>query len=76
MDYLREVLNTDQLENIIFIPANLKHKIVEIILVPIESNKTGIENLRGALKKYSNPDLIDQEGEAWSKAVGEKYANR
>jgi hypothetical protein len=76
MDFVREVINTDKLENIIFIPANLKHRIVEIILVPIETGKTGIENLRGSLKKYANHDLIDKENEAWGKAAEEKYANR
>ena len=71
-----EIINSDKLENIIHIPENLKHKNVEILIIPVQEKKSGIGKIRGALKKYSNTDLIENESKAWEMAVAEKYGNR
>jgi AbrB family looped-hinge helix DNA binding protein len=39
--------------------------------IAIKSKKS----LRGCLKRYAKPDLIDQEQEVWQKVVGEKYGS-
>ena len=75
MDFVREVINSDELEKIFFLPENLKHKTVEVLIVPVQEKKSGIGKLRGALKKYANPDLIEKESEAWEMAVVEKHGN-
>ena len=76
MDFIREIINSDKLENIIFIPENMNHKNVEILILPVQEKKSGIGKLRGALKKYANSELIEKESEAWEMAVTEKYRNR
>lgn len=76
MEFIREIINSDKLENIIFIPENMKHKNVEILILPVQEKKSGIGKLRGVLKKYANPELIEKESEAWEMAVTEKYGNR
>lgn len=75
MEFIREIINSDKLENIIYIPESMKHKNVEILILPVQEKKSGIGKLRGALKKYSNPDLIEKESEAWEMAVMEKHGN-
>jgi hypothetical protein len=75
-EFFREVINSDELGNLI-LPEELKHKKVEILVLPIEEkkirNKKSSKSLRGALKKYSSPDKIDKEKEAWKMAVAEKH---
>lgn len=75
MEFIREIINSDKLENIIYIPESMKHKNVEILILPVQEKKSGIGKLRGALKKYSNHDLIEKESEAWEMAVMEKHGN-
>lgn len=75
MEFIREIINSDKLENIIYIPESMKHKNVEILILPVQEKKSGIGKLRGALKKYSNPDLIEKESESWEMAVMEKHGN-
>lgn len=76
MEFIREIVNSDKLEDIFFIPENLKHKTVEVLIRPIQEKKSGIGKLRGKLKKYANPLLIEKESEAWELAVEEKHGNR
>ncbi len=80
MNYIRKITNSDIFNNIIELPANLKHKQVEIIILPYEENKNeeGLNknSARGILSKYKNPLLIMEEEEAWSKAMVEKYEDR
>lgn len=53
---------------------------VEIIVMPapISSPPSSApkRSLRGSLRSFANPDLIEQEGEAWQAAVGEKHEPR
>jgi len=53
MNYVRKVTNSDVLKNIIDIPEGLKHKQVEIIILPYEENKNVVgskrNNARGIL---------------------------
>ncbi len=61
MEFIREIINTDKLEGIIFIPESFKNKTVEVLILPIQNEKKGIGKLRGALKKYANPTLLEKE---------------
>ncbi|SHF29542.1 hypothetical protein SAMN02746089_01642 [Caldanaerobius fijiensis DSM 17918] len=77
MDFLRAIVNSDDLSNIIRLPDNLKHKKVEILILPLETAESNndIKNFRGIFRKYKNTKLINMEHEAWQKAVEEKYGN-
>lgn len=46
----------------------------KVIVIPIESEE-GLEmSAAGGLHKYADPSLINQEKDAWRKAVVKKYA--
>ena len=46
----------------------------KVLVIPIENeNDLGV-SAAGGLHKYANPSLIEQEKEAWRKAVLKKYA--
>ena len=53
---------------------------VEIIVLPSVKQamqpSTRKKSLRGSLKRYANPALMEQEQDAWQASVGEKYAPR
>ncbi|GAH32311.1 unnamed protein product [marine sediment metagenome] len=36
MDFIRKIINSDLLQNIFEIPISLKHKKVEILILPVE----------------------------------------
>jgi predicted transcriptional regulator len=82
MDFIRTVTNSNILINIIDIPNKLKNRLVEILILPVETDRIKNElpaknkKMRGALKKYRNAALIKQEKKAWQKAVGDKHESR
>lgn len=76
MEYIREIINSDKLENIFYIPENLKHRTVEVLIVPIQEKKNEIGKFRGILKEYANPDLVELEESAWEMVAREKHGNR
>lgn len=56
-------------------PAD-KFRLVQIILQQLaaeQSLKTPKKSLRGTLKHYANPSLIDQEQTAWLNVLGEGH---
>ncbi|MEQ8187752.1 MAG: hypothetical protein ABRQ39_07235 [Candidatus Eremiobacterota bacterium] len=81
MNFVRKIASSDILANIIEIPDNMKHRNVEIIVLPLEFSENQVntkvkqKNARGLLKKYKNIQLICREHLAWTEAVEEKYAN-
>ncbi len=54
---------------------NTKKLKVQIELDEIEKKKNKVVNVKGALRKFKNPELIKDEKSAWSKAVKEIYEN-
>ncbi len=46
----------------------------KVIVIPIENNTDLGESAAGGLHKYANPFLMEQEKDAWRKAVIKKYA--
>ncbi|KYO66124.1 hypothetical protein [Thermovenabulum gondwanense] len=75
MNFIKTVINSNKLSGIIDIPNELKNKVVEVIILPLADapENKNIRKLKGALKKYKNPELINLEKEAWQKAVEEKH---
>lgn len=45
----------------------------KVIVIPIESEENLEISAAGGLHKYANPSLINQEKDAWRKAVIRKY---
>lgn len=76
MDFVRKVVNSNVLADIIEIPEQLKNKRVEIIILPYD-NVDNADNVsirkakkaRGLLQKYRNKELQSLENTAWAKAV-------
>lgn len=79
MDYLRKTVNSDALAAIFELPASLRNRNVEVIILPTDngkSEKPRRKSAKGCLSKYANPALIPSEKDAWAKAAEEKYADR
>lgn len=53
------------------LPINQK-----VIVIPIESEIELGETAEGALHQYANPDLIEQEKDAWKKAAIKKHGEK
>jgi hypothetical protein len=81
MNFIRTVVNSDILIDIIEIPENLKHRKVEILVLPYENidmdeNKNiKPKKAKGMLERYRNIELLDQEADAWKKAMVNKHEN-
>ena len=78
MSYIRKITNSEELSKIIDLLDDLKNKKVEVIILPYEENtktKKSHKSLQGALKKYKNENLINEENTAWEKVVKDKYEN-
>lgn len=45
----------------------------KVIIIPIENEMNLGESAEGGLRKYANPALIEQEKDAWRKAVIKKH---
>jgi hypothetical protein len=76
MSFFRKIINSDFLAPIINLPPELKDKKVEIIILPVEEDRkerNAKKSLRGALNKYSDPELLEKEEIAWKMAVTDKY---
>ena len=76
MNFISEVINSSQLENIINLPFELKNREVEVIVIPYRENsekKHKSPSMYGILSKYRNPNLIENEKSAWMDAVEEKH---
>jgi hypothetical protein len=82
MEFFRKVVNSDLLDDSFHIPPSLRHRQIELIVLPFGQNtikvnaRARVKAVRGALRKYANPLLRKQEKVAWAKAASDKYANR
>jgi len=81
VDFVRKVANSDILAGVIELPESLKHKKVEILILPYENIDTEdntrqkVKKARGLLEKYKNKRIQDLEEGAWAKAVVDKHEN-
>ncbi|MDR1321465.1 MAG: hypothetical protein LBK56_08595 [Gracilibacteraceae bacterium] len=78
MDYLRQTVDSDKLTGVFDLPDVLRGRKVDVIILPVQETYT-LPKKRGAfgcLRQFANPSLMDAEGDAWERAVAEKYANR
>lgn len=79
MENLKKVTNSNILEDIFDIPENLRNKKVVITISSYDEKKDKdiprMKTLRGALSKYKNDNLREEEENAWAMAVQEKHEN-
>lgn len=67
MDYIRKITNIDRIAGIMNIPENMRHKTVEVIILPYEEDanenkQAGIKkNVKGLLQKYANLNYLPLE---------------
>ena len=85
MEAMRLTLNSAQLAPIIDLPATLRDREVEIIVLPTQaapvppktdSEKPKSRSFMGILKEYANPALRELEKGAWERAACEKHLER
>lgn len=80
MEAIRSIQTVANGEVHLRLPKQFWGQEVEIIVLP--SPKQTMQpvirkkSLRGSLKRYANPVLLEQEQDAWQSSVGEKHATR
>jgi hypothetical protein len=75
MSYVRQTINSEKLSGIIDLPASMANQIVEVLILPLETNHFSgpRKSAFGCLAKYANPGLIEKERGAWQNAVRDKH---
>jgi hypothetical protein len=79
MEYFRKTVSSDTLAPIFDLPAGLRNRNVEVIILPADigtGEKPRRKSAKGCLKKYADPALVSLEKGAWAKAAEGKYADR
>ena len=78
MEMIRKIMQAQQLSPVMPIPPQMQNSRVEVIVLPVsEINETSRSagTMKGYLKRYANPALMEQEKNAWTINLKEKYGN-
>ena len=76
MEAIRRIQTVENGEIYLQLPQQFWGQAVEIIVLPAPQPNPPPpqkKSLRGCLNHYAKPDLIPQEGDAWSTVVSENY---
>ena len=82
MEAIRTTINSARLMPIIDLPAALRDREVDVIVMPkAEKSKnrppaSERESMMGCLSEYANPALRELEKGAWERAAVEKYLEK
>jgi hypothetical protein len=81
MDYIRKIANSDILENIINLPENLRHKRVEIIILPCPETEDATvipcgSDFKNKPEKNHHSKSNRSTEPAWLESAREYYENR
>ena len=71
-------MESGELQKIMSLPENFKHRKLEIVILPASETISMVENknsARGVLSEFKNLDFIQSENTAWENAVVDKYGN-
>jgi hypothetical protein len=77
MNYLRQTVDSEKLVKIFDLPAEIRGREVEVIILPLQgTRKTSGQQGRayGCLQKYADASLISEESGAWEQATVNKHA--
>ncbi len=81
METIRMIIDGERLSSIVELPDEFRHRELEVIVLshgdspeglPKKNNLTTVGSVKGILKRYANPSLIEREKGAWEKAAAEK----
>ncbi len=77
MEAVRKIVDAGLLARIIDLPWETKNMRVEIIVMPFgeTAESTGLPtvSLKGRLKEYADPALVEKERQAWGNHTAQKY---
>jgi hypothetical protein len=79
MEAIRKIVKAGVLAQIIDLPWKSKDMQVEIIVMPMDeavvipTPSSPGKSLKGRLKKYADPALLEKEQFAWKNHIAEKY---
>jgi hypothetical protein len=78
MEAIRKVVQADILATVIDLPWTNRNMKVEVIVLPVgemtpTTCSSGEKSLKGILKKYADPTLLEKEQGVWSAQISEKY---
>jgi hypothetical protein len=83
MEFVRQIVNGNTLEQSLNLPPSFRNIQVEVIVFPVENAQTAVydtpakpvtHSAFGRLNAYANPSLIPREETAWEEAAAEKHA--
>ena len=83
MEFVRQIVNSNTLEQSLNLPTSFRNIQVEVIVFPVENAQTAVydtptkpvtHSAFGRLNAYANPSLIPREETAWEEAAAEKHA--
>lgn len=78
MEVFSKTIDSELLSSVMELPESMLQGKVEIIVFPViqqEIPEYTAKSMKGFLKKYANPMLIEKEKDAWETNVKEKYAS-
>ncbi|HBC86154.1 MAG TPA: hypothetical protein DCZ94_04280 [Lentisphaeria bacterium] len=82
MNAIRDIVEVKSNHIVYDLPNGFSSGKVELIIMPVENNKIlhsdkrrNKPRIRGSLRKYSNPSLMQLEKKAWSLAAQVKHAH-
>jgi hypothetical protein len=72
---VRKIIDSEVIGSVIPLPKPFRHGKVEVIVMPVQERAEAVEPKKsyfGALAKYANPSLAEQEKGAWAVAMVKK----
>lgn len=76
MEVFKKITNSNVLDDIFDIPESMKNKKIVVTVSTYEDKDNDkLKDLRGALSKYKNEDLIKTEKDAWANSVVDRHEN-
>lgn len=67
MNYIRKIVNVNDLGRLIDVPSDMRDRYVEVIVLPVDRDSE--KKLRTKKHSMLNVNLIKEESEAWSKLL-------
>ncbi|MDR0446183.1 MAG: hypothetical protein LBH17_04005 [Oscillospiraceae bacterium] len=77
MEAIRKIVDARRLTPIVELPEHMLDSRVELIVMTLPEHETPRDergSMKGALRKYANPELATMEKAVWESAAVEKHA--
>lgn len=77
MEAIREIVDIQNNQLSMRIPASFNYDRVEVVILPLPASKRKINKVkkssRGSLRQYANKSFIEKESSAWSDSMEKKH---